>query len=255
MELTLRTFLIVCPLVFLGGFMDSIAGGGGLISLPAYLIAGVPIHFALGTNKISASSGGAIAAFRYYKNKYVDLLICLPCIFASLIGSSLGANLTLLLNEKYLQYILLIVIPVTAFYVFKKKNLDTEANPLPRRLTIILAIIISFFLGAYDGFFGPGTGTFLILLYTGLVKMDSRIALGNSKLVNLTSNLSSAVIFFINGRVILPLGICAAIFSITGSYVGSGLVISRGTRLIRYMIMVVLALLFGKVAFDIIKGI
>ena len=185
MELSLRTFLIVCPLVFLGGFIDSISGGGGLISLPAYLIAGVPIHFAIGTNKLSASCGGIIAAIRYYKNKYVDLLICLPCIAAALIGASGGAHLTLLLDEKYLQYILLFVLPLAGFYVFKKKDFDAVTNPMPRKWTIFLAVLVSLFLGAYDGFFGPGTGTFLILLYTSLAKMDSRIALGNSKLVKI----------------------------------------------------------------------
>jgi uncharacterized membrane protein YfcA len=247
---SLSVFLIVCPLVFLAGFVDSIAGGGGLISLPAYLVAGVPVHVALGTNKCSSTLGALTASFRYYRNGYVDIILCLPSIAAALAGSALGAFLTLRADERYLQWLLVIVLPVTAFYVFKKKRFEAPAAALSRRRTIIISTLISFVIGGYDGFFGPGTGTFLILLYTGAARIDPRTASGNAKLVNLASNLAAAVLFLVNRRVILPLGLAAGIFSLAGSYLGSGLVIRRGAKVIRYVILAVLGLLFIKIAGD-----
>ena len=115
MELNLSAFLIVCPLVFLAGFVDSVAGGGGLISLPAYLLAGAPVHFALGTNKLSSTMGQLAASFRYYKNGFVTLRICVPSMLAALAGSALGTSLTMLAGERYLQWLLVLVLPVTAF--------------------------------------------------------------------------------------------------------------------------------------------
>jgi uncharacterized membrane protein YfcA len=253
-ELQPLTFLIVCPLVFLAGFVDSIAGGGGLISLPAYLFAGVPVHLALGTNKLSSTMGAITASYRYYRNGFVDLLLCLPSIGAALAGSALGTSLTLLVDERYLRWLLLAVLPVTAFYVLRKKEFAPGGPPLSRRKTIILAALISLCVGCYDGFFGPGTGTFLILLYTGLARIEGRTASGNAKLVNLASNLGSLALFFYHGSTLIPLGLTAGAFSIAGSYLGSGLVIRRGVKIIRSVIFAVLLLLFARIIWDILKG-
>jgi uncharacterized membrane protein YfcA len=153
-----------------------------------------------------------------------------------------------------LRWILLVVLPLTAFYVLKKKNLSRESPPLPRRKALVYSLIISFFLGGYDGFSGPGTGTFLILLYHGIAKIETRTASGNAKLVNCASNLSAVVLFFSRGRVLVPLGLCAAVFNILGAYIGSGLVIRRGTKIIRYVMLVVLTLIFIKMLWDTIQG-
>jgi uncharacterized membrane protein YfcA len=243
-------FLIVCPLVFLAGLLDAIAGGGGLVSLPAYLIAGVPMHFALGTNKLSSFMGTCIASCRYYKHKLVDLSLCLPSAGAALAGSAIGSSLTLSVGEACLQRLLLVVLPVTAFYVYKKKNFNASPRPLPRRRALAYSIAISCLIGGYDGFFGPGTGTFLILLYTGLAKIEARTASGNAKFVNLASNLAAALVFLGNGRALLPLGLAAGAFSVLGGYIGAGLVIHRGAKIIRACILVVLFLLFVKIAWD-----
>ena len=105
MELTIQTFLIVCPMVFLASFVDAIAGGGGLISLPAYLLAGVPMHSAVATNKLSSSTGTVISTYRLCKNKYVDWILVFPCIIMAVFGSSIGANISLLVSEKVLKII------------------------------------------------------------------------------------------------------------------------------------------------------
>ena len=252
MELSIQVYFIVCPLVFLAGLVDSIAGGGGLIALPAYLMAGISPHFALGTNKLSSLAGTIIASFRYYKNKFVDIFLCLPSIPVALIGSALGSSLALLVDEQIIRWVILLIIPIAAFYVFRKKSLDINGSPLSRPKTIAYSVIISFFMGAYDGFSGPGTGTFLILLYNGIAKIDVRTASGNAKLVNLASGLSALILFLVNGRVLIPLGFSAALFNMLGAYIGSGLVINKGTKIIRYTIFIILTLIFIKMVWDII---
>lgn len=246
MELSLQVFLIICPLVFLAGLIDSIAGGGGLISLPAYLIAGVPPHFALATNKLSSCMGTFISTARYIKNKSADIKLAIPCILLAFIGSPIGANLALLVNEQIIKGLLLFILPVVAFYIFRSKNFakDSNLHLLSKGKLYVYAGISSFFIAMYDGFYGPGTGTFLILAYTGLCKLDIRTASGNTKLINLSSNIAALVTFIINGKVIFLLGAVATIFSIAGHYIGSGLVLKNGYKIIRPIILTVLSILF-----------
>ena len=124
--MNIHVFFIVCPMVFLAGIVDSIAGGGGLISLPAYLMAGLPPHMAVATNKLSSSCGTTVSAFRYLKNRCVSLPLVPSTILAALAGSSIGARLVLALDERYIKGMLFIVLPVTAFFVLRKKSpLDT----------------------------------------------------------------------------------------------------------------------------------
>ena len=123
MDCTILQFIIVCPMVFLAGFVDAIAGGGGLISLPAYLIAGVPTHMALGTNKMSSMMGTAIATGRFAKNGYIQFKKVVWFIVAALIGSSIGSNLTLLVSDKILQYMMIVILPIVAFYVMRNKKM------------------------------------------------------------------------------------------------------------------------------------
>ena len=113
MELHLMHFLIVCPLVFLAGFVDAVAGGGGLISLPAYMIAGLPVHFAIGTNKLRTT----LATARFAKNGYIAWKNALLCIVTALIGSSLGAKLALQLDDYYFKRLILVILPCTALYL------------------------------------------------------------------------------------------------------------------------------------------
>ena len=168
MTLTISCFLIVCPMVFLAGFVDSIAGGGGLISLPAYLLAGVPMHNAIATNKLSSATGTAISTVRLCKNKFVDWGLALPCISMALLGSFVGA------------------LPVSK-------------------------------------------------------------ASGTMKLANLSSNVMALAVFLFSGKIVILLGLAASAFSIAGHYVGSGMVMKNGSKIVRPIILVVLALLFIKI--------
>ncbi|GHU42987.1 hypothetical protein FACS1894190_12970 [Spirochaetia bacterium] len=249
MTVTFVTYLIICPLVFLGGFVDSIAGGGGLITLPAYLLGGLPVHAAMGTNKFSSTMGAVTASGRYLKSGFVDIKLCIPAVIAALAGSALGSTITMYTDETILRFILLGVLPVTAFYVFKKKTFEVTGS-LSRKRTLIFAALISFVIGTYDGFFGPGTGTFLIILFTAIAKIQPVNASANAKIINLSSNVGAMVVFICHSQVIFLLGTVAGLFSIAGSFIGSGLAIKKGAGLVRIVILVVLAILFVKIISD-----
>lgn len=249
MQLTLHMFLIVCPLVFLGGFVDSIAGGGGLITLPAYLFAGLPAHNAIATNKLSSSFGTVVSCIRFLKNKSVIIQLIFPTVVAALIGSSIGARLILMVSDRYIRYFLLFALPIVAYFVVFRSNTIhvTEQTAVSQRKQYTIAILASFLIGAYDGFYGPGTGTFLVLALTGLAKIDVKEATGNTKFINLASNIAALITFLINGKILIPLGLSAALFSMAGNYLGSGMVLKNGSRIIRPLIVVVLILLLIKI--------
>lgn len=246
MEITITQYLIVCPLVFLAGLLDSIAGGGGLISLPAYLIAKIPPHMALGTNKMGSVMGTVVSTLRFAKNGFINFKTVIWFVAAALIGSSIGANLALLVSEKMVGVMMLLVLPVAAFYVLKNKRMgdDSLAHTIPKRKSFLIALAAAFFVGTYDGFYGPGTGTFLIMILTGTAKYTMKEAAGTTKVINLSSNVAAFVTFVINGKVFYPLGLAAGIFCIAGNYIGSGLVLSNGQKIVRPVVLLVLLLLF-----------
>ena len=249
MELTLQTFLIVCPFLFLAGLVDAIGGGGGLISLPAYLLAGVPMHNAIATNKLSSACGTTLTTVRFIRQGLVNWKIGVPTIIFAMLGSSLGANLSMKMDERIMQNVLFIVLPVVAFVVMNPKIFRDNGDRLPvfNRQLWVTALGSSFLIGMYDGFYGPGTGTFLIIAFTVFAKLDMRSANAQAKIINLTTNITSLAIFLINGQAVLLLGIAAAVCNMAGNYVGSGLAMKQGSKITRPVIIFVLFLLFLKV--------
>lgn len=246
----LLPYLIVCPLVFTAGFIDAIAGGGGLISIPAYILAGLPPHFALGTNKFSSAMGTTIATWQYARRGYIHWPQAVVSIIAALIGSYIGSNLALLVPDNTFKVVMLIILPIIAAYVTFRKKLtsDKPAFPLPK--TLILIGILGFFIGMYDGFYGPGTGTFLMLALTGIAHVTLNDAAGITKTTNLTSNIAALWVFLQNDVVLLKLGIVAALFSIVGNYLGARFFTQRGTAIVRPTIFIVLVIFFIKVCWD-----
>ena len=174
----LQTLLIVCPLVFFAGIVDSVAGGGGIISLPAYLLAGLPIHTAYGTNKMANCWGTAIAAGKFYKSGNVRPGPALVSAAGALCGSWFGTQLALFLSEKYLQISLMVILPCAAVFLLCNKSFgqDRAAEPsFGNGTAVLLCALIGLAIGAYDGFFGPGTGTFLVLALTGIRSEERRV--------------------------------------------------------------------------------
>ena len=252
MSATLLQYLIICPLVGLAGFVDAIAGGGGLISLPAYMIAGVPAHAAIATNKMSACMGATIAAGKYAKNGYIPWKTAIPSVVFAILGSSLGARFALLISDYWFKRLILVVLPLTAIYIYRGKAVAREKEPLPLWQTMVIGSVVAFVIGVYDGFYGPGTGVFLILLLTGLAHYGLREANGLCKAINWTTNVSSLTVYLLNARVLLPLGIVAGCFSIVGSYLGAKTFEKKGAQSVKPLMLIVVAIFFVKVLLEIL---
>lgn len=249
MELTLKTFIIVCPFLFIAGLVDAIGGGGGLISLPAYLLAGLPPHAAIATNKLSSTCGTTLATYRFIRNKLVNFKLAIPSVIAAVIGSSIGAHISLLVNERIMVYVLIAILPLSAFLVLNKKLFNDNGSDkvtLNKR-TYLTATTAAFIIGGYDGFYGPGTGTFLIIAFTIFAKLNIKMSNAQAKVINLTTNITSLIIFLLNGKVIIPLGIAAALCNMAGGYIGAGLVMQNGSKIVKPSIILVLFLLLLKV--------
>ncbi len=252
MELTPKMLVIVVIGVFLASFTDGIAGGGGIISVPTYLLAGLPTHLALGTNTLSSCIGTSVSAWRFIRGGYVDWKLCVPSVVLALVGAHLGTRLQLAMDETYLKWLLLIVLPIVAVVVLRQKKLPEEPGDIAPRRQAAVVFGASFVVGAYDGFYGPGAGTFLILIFCSLAKMGLRTASGNVKLVNLASNVGAVVTSLMHGKVFLVLGLIGAVASVAGHYIGSGLAIRDGSKIVKPVILAVLAALAVKVITELI---
>ena len=246
-------FLIVCPLAFIAGFVDSIAGGGGLISLPAFFFAGLPVHNAIATNKLQSTMGTTIATIKYALNGYMVKEFVIVGVACGLLGSWGGSNLALLADDTALRVIMLVALPFIAFFVLRTKNLDAfSKDPLPLRKAMAVTAAIALVVGMYDGFYGPGTGTFLMLLLPALAHQDVRTAAGTTKAINLSTNVAALVVFLVNGAVLLPLGLAAGVFNIAGNYLGANKFTQAGASIVRPIMLVVLVLFAVKLVFDLI---
>ncbi len=249
MEITATTYLIVLPLIFFAGLVDSIAGGGGLISVPAYMAAGLPPHFVLGNNKFSSCIGTTFTTARYLKHGLIDLQFAIWSALFAFIGSTIGTNVVLLLNPQFLNYLLLILLPLILIFSLIKKDLGKKdkSHLISNKKKYILIIFASFIIGFYDGFFGPGTGSFLILFFAGLLHYDFVKANANTKVINLSSNIAALTTFMIHGKILFAIAVPAAFFGVLGNLVGSKFVISRGSKIIKPFFIVVVVLLFVKI--------
>lgn len=248
MEITYQTYFIICPFLFLAGLVDAIGGGGGLISLPAYFLAGLPPHVAVATNKLSSTCGTTLATVRFIKNKLVNFKLAVPSVIAAMIGSSIGAHVSLAVNDKVMMYVFMIILPFAAFLVLNKNLFHDNGSDevvLDKR-TYITATIAALAIGFYDGFYGPGTGTFLIIAFTVFAKLSIKTANAQAKVINLTTNITSLIIFFLNGQVLLQIGLAAAICNMIGGYIGAGLVMKNGAKIVKPSILFVLLLLVFK---------
>ena len=246
MELSWQMVVIVMSGIFLASFVDSMAGGGGIISVPTYFLAGLPAHLALGTNKLSSGIGTIVSTTRFIKNGFIDWKLGIPSVFLALIGAHFGTRLQLAVDEKYLKVMLLIVLPFVAFAVLRQHSFPEERGEIAEKKQLLIVLSASLLIGMYDGFYGPGTGTFLLLVFCNLAKLDLRTAAGNVKLVNLASNIGALATSLVNGKVFVALGLIAAVASVAGHYLGSGLVMKDGSKIVRPAVIAVIILLTIK---------
>jgi uncharacterized membrane protein YfcA len=236
---------------FGAGFVDAVGGGGGLLTVPALLAAGLAPHVALGTNKGQACFGAVSSAVSYWRGGEVDRPRALPSFLAGLSGAAAGAAAQLAVRPEPLKPIVLVLLSMAAALVVLRPAARARASPpaSPR----LVASAVGFAMGAYDGFFGPGTGSLLILAFITFLGDGMLRASGNAKIVNLASNLASVAIFAWRGTVLWSVAIPMAAGNAFGAFVGVRTAIRGGERFVRVVLVVVVVALLAKVAWDLVR--
>ena len=253
-DISIITLLIVCPIVGLAGFVDSIAGGGGLISLPAYLIAGLPPIVASATNKVSAFMGATVTLINYTRNGFVKFKIAIPCSFLALVCAGFGAKIQTLIPENFLKIFMLIALPITLIIILNKKSLEPKDDGIIEigLKEMLLSLAIASVMGFYDGIYGPGCGTFLLIAFVNIVRLNIKEANGVAKAINWATNCGSLIYFLSAGKAILLLGIIAGLCNMVGSYIGSNLFAKKGVSIARPIMIVVMIIFIIKILLELL---
>lgn len=247
--------MFVCAMMFLAGFVDSIAGGGGCISLPAYLFTGLPTQTAFACNKFTAACGTTFAASRYFANGAVNLKVSAASAVTSFIGALTASKIILWLDPSVFHKILVFALPFAAAFLLLKRDFGEHSGfeNIPKRKVYFLAAAAGLVLGFYDGLIGPGTGTFAIAIFSGVLKFDLKTASGNAKILNVASSYASAISFMLAGLVIYRIALLTSVFGIAGNIIGSNLAIKKGAGFIRVMMTIVVVLLLSKLLLDMLS--
>ena len=245
--LTTATFVIACSAAFVAGFVDSIAGGGGLIVLPALLLCGLPPHLSMGTSKFATSMGTALALFNFARNNLVLWRVALVGVAFALIGAYAGSRLALMLDSAIMGKVLVALLPVGMAMTLVPKKEQPNALDMPDsgwRFWLCVPLT-SVLVGAYDGFFGPGAGSFYILAFHWVLRMGLIEASATSKVFNLASNVGSLLAFLMSGQVLFALALPMAVASMAGNWMGSRTAIRIGSSVVRKCLVVSLSLLLA----------
>lgn len=233
-HISLTNLVFLCLAGFFAALVDSIAGGGGIISLPAYLFAGVPTHIALGTNKFSSTAGSLTSSYKFIKSGNVNFSILKYLIPFTLVGATLGTNTVMKVNQNFLSTLVLILILFVGIYTLISKNIGLiDRNFSVTRHRLFLGILLAFSLGFYDGFFGPGTGSFLIFGIISIFGFNFVKASANAKILNFVSNISSLVMFALKGQIYYLVGLPVAVAMIAGAHVGTRMALKNGSKFIK----------------------
>ena len=231
--MALKMFFL-CIAGFVAAFVDSIAGGGGLISLPAFLLAGVSPQLSLGTNKLAATMASCTSSIKYARSGKVNYRLIKYIAPFTLVGAVLGVNIAVRINEDFLYTMVLILVLIVGVYTLCSKTAGLEDNfkGLNKR-NLLAGMALAFALGFYDGFFGPGTGSFLIFGLIGIFGFNFIMAGGNARVLNFISNVTSLITFAIFGKIDYLIGLPVGVFMILGAYMGTRLAINKGSKLIK----------------------
>lgn len=248
------TYGLMFILAFAAGFIDAVVGGGGLIQLPALFIlfSGLPVPTLMGTNKFAGFSGTALATSRYLKQTNVPWKSILPAILTSIVFSFLGARVISHIHKDDIKMIVLGLLIIVAIYTFFKKEFGLHHAPKLNALkTAVYSALTGAVLGFYDGFFGPGTGSFLIVVFISLFGFNFLIASASAKLVNCATNISALSYFIITGQINYPLAISVAVFNMAGSFIGSKMAIKKGSAFVRTFFLIIVSGMILKFAWDV----
>lgn len=255
-NIDIGTFLFLGVACFIAAFIDAVAGGGGLITVPAYLASGLPAHIALGTNKVSSSIGTVASSWKFATSGKVNWSMAKKLMPFSFIGALIGVKTVVLIDSKYLYPIAIVLLLLVLIYTLINKNLGEENNfkGLDKD-NIFKGKLMAIIMGFYDGFFGPGTGSFLIFGLIRIFKLDFTNASGNAKILNLTSNLASMFLFIFLGKANFFYSIPIGIIMIFGATLGAKTAVTKGTSFIKPMFLIVTTIVLIKMIMESILGI
>ncbi|MDM8538535.1 TSUP family transporter, partial [Desulfobacterales bacterium HSG17] len=247
-DLTIQIYILLFITGLCSGFVDSIAGGGGLIALPVLFSVGLPPDIALGTNKLQGSFGTLSASYNYIKKGVVKFNESLSGILYTLIGAVLGAMTIQHMEAGFIKELIPVLLLFVFIYTLLSKDLGhVSTNPrIPQRLFFLL---FGLGLGFYDGFFGPGTGSFWTAALLSLLGLNMKKASGITRIMNFTSNIVALTVFIIGGKVLYSAGFCMAAGQIMGARVGSNLAIKKGVGFIRPIFLIVVFLTIVRLAY------
>jgi uncharacterized membrane protein YfcA len=235
------------------GFVDAMAGGGGLIQLPA-LIIGLPnkeLPLILGTNKVPSIFGTSAAARNYFKNLKPDIPLTITMMVPAFIGSMAGAAFAASVPKEFFKPFVVLLLTSVAIYTWRKPELGMSENlKFTNQKRLFLVALIGLLIGFYDGIFGPGTGTFLVFFLVSGIGYAFLKASGTAKLVNIATNAGAILSFQITGHIWWQLGLLLAIANVSGAILGSRLAIKGGSPLVRKVFLAVTFLLITRVAWD-----
>lgn len=230
------------------GFVDAIAGGGGIVSLPALLATGMPPHLALGTNKLQGTFGSFTAAVNYTRKGLVDLGEIPVGLASTVIGALAGTLAVQIISPDFLQHTILVLLTGVFLYTLFSPDL----GKLDRRSLVAAPVFYScagLALGFYDGFFGPGTGSFWAISLVVVLGVNLKKATAHTKIFNFTSNFVALVAFLIGNHVVISAGLLMGVGQMLGAFIGSRLVIQKGTGFVRVFFLVVVAVTIFKLAY------
>lgn len=236
----------------IAGWIDSIAGGGGLITLPALLAAGLPPHLALGTNKFQSSFGSFTATTNHWRRGIINIREALWGVLCTAIGAGTGAYVVQILDSSLLEKMIpFLLLGILVYFMFSPRLGDRDTKRRINRTLFYVAVGLG--LGFYDGFFGPGTGSFWTFLFVSLMGLNLLKATGYTKLMNFTSNIVSLAAFALGGNIMFSVGIVMAVGQTIGAYIGSHMAISRGAKFIRPVFLIVVLATTAKLFADYFK--
>ncbi|RNB84625.1 hypothetical protein EDM56_21205 [Brevibacillus fluminis] len=251
-DVTIGMLIVLFGLGSLASFIDSVVGGGGLISIPALLLTGLPLPMVLGTNKLAATMGSLTSTISFIRSGKMNVHLVRYLIPFSLIGAVLGSMTVRQLTTSFLKpLVIFLLIGVAVYTVFKKDWGKSSTYSGLTKKSGLISILVAFLLGFYDGFFGAGTGSFLIFAFLSL-GFDFVTAAGNAKALNFSSNVASLVTFICLGSVSFLPGIIMGSAMVIGALVGSRMAIRKGSSYVRPLFIGVTIILIGKQLWDVL---
>lgn len=254
MQPELYQILLLCLAAFAAGFVDAVVGGGGLIQTPASLVilSAHPVSVVLGTVKVPSFTGTAFAVGQYIKKVPVRWRLLGWLCATAFIFSYAGSQLLLKVSNEFMKPVLVVVLTAVAIYTYTKKNFGQQKHrDFAPQKELVLAIIISAVIGFYDGFIGPGTGSFFILAFIAILGFDFLGASTHAKMVNLATNLGSITLFIIQGKILWAMAIPMAACNALGGFLGARLAIAKGNSFIRVFFLLIVVCTLLRFIYDV----